>query len=94
MAIALGIYPWARDVEAHQQQLKRGLAKMPDNFTACLCFWCEGTGANKEYNVLTKDFQRTWYSCKECSGLGLEWAPRKPAGLSVLNQVLVAGYTK
>jgi len=67
----------------HAERLKAGLAKMPDNFTAILCWWCEGTTMrNYKYcNVCNKNFY---------DGNGLLWPGSVPASDSVAYQVLNA----
>jgi hypothetical protein len=75
--------------EEHAAALKRGLAQMVPGFTATLCRGCGGAGT-----PLNGGFGR---ACEECGGMGLcqgigrPYGWRRPAPLSVVNQVLVAG---
>jgi hypothetical protein len=70
----------------HAAALKKGLAKLGPDFSAELCYWCEGTGLKK------------WSSCNICergrpygTALGLLYkGGSRPAPESVVNQVLEA----
>lgn len=73
--------------EEHAAALKRGLAKMAPGFTAELCPSCAGKGSRTTYSE----------GCEHCDGVGLcqgvghRYSWMRPAPLSVVNQVLVAG---
>lgn len=69
--------------ERHAARLARGLAKMPPDFLAKLCWWCDGTTTRK------------FAHCDVCGKGGYGTAlglliGNEPAGQSVVNQVLVA----
>lgn len=70
--------------EAHKAKLVKGLATLGPDFLASLCWWCDGS---------TK---REFESCNVCSDNGYGSAlgllvGGKPAPVSVVNQVLIAG---
>lgn len=71
--------------KSHAEQLKLGLSKMPDNFTATLCWWCEGTTA-KNYEHCSVCGHATGYA----NNNGLLWPGSVPARDSVAYQVLNA----
>jgi hypothetical protein len=69
----------------YAEKLKAGLAKMPANFTAILCWWCEGTTIH-DYDHCSVCGHGKFYG----SNNGLLWPDSKPASDSVAYQVLNA----
>lgn len=77
--------PWT-EREQHQAALRKGLEALGSDFTAQLCYWCEGTTVRK-YESCAVCGRDTQYGC----ALGLLYkATLKPAPESVVNQVLEA----
>jgi hypothetical protein len=81
--------------EEHAKTLKNGLAALPSDFRAELCFMCEGIGEYEQtYTVgCGGGYYRSMGKCDYCGGIGLRQGDGfiAPAPLSVLEQVLVAG---
>lgn len=72
-----------KKVNEHAALLKQGLAKLPNNFTAFVCWWCEGT--------TIRNFESCSVCCKEgWHGNGLLYPGSVPAPDSVAYQVLNA----
>lgn len=72
-----------QEKEVHAKKLKLGLEKLGPDFTAILCWWCEGTTIHKfeHCNVCGKNMAYA-------SNNGLLWPGSVPAPDSVAYQVL------
>lgn len=82
------------NVDAHAEQLKRGLARLP-HMIAHICPLCEGRG-EREQNYIVGcggGMCRMTGVCDWCDGSGL-LQNDNAAPNSVVNQVLVAGEQK
>ncbi|CAH1670488.1 MULTISPECIES: hypothetical protein [unclassified Chelatococcus] len=87
-----GFYIPYGENDKHAEALKAGLARLPSNFTAELCGWCEGRGRySQTYNAgCGMGYFSAMGGCERCKGAGLIQGD-KPASASVIHQVLNAG---
>lgn len=73
----------------HAASLKRGLARLPSNFAAEICWACDGAGERKQ--TFTAGCGGGYFSsmsgCDYCDGTGLLQGD-KPAPASVREQVI------
>lgn len=77
-------------VEEHSLNLTRGLARLPDDFTARICEVCLGKGEYEQtYCDGPNGSMRLTGGCDYCDGMGL-LVGSKPAPMSVVQQVLNA----
>lgn len=78
--------------EEHAARLVAGLARLPTDYVARLCYLCRGHGCYMQrYGVgCGGGYYRSIGACEICDGTGL-LQHDVPAPMSVVNQVLQAG---
>lgn len=77
--------------DEHAAELKAGLAKLPSNFIAEICWGCDGRGASKQLFTAGcgGGYYHTISGCDYCNGTGLLQCDLA-APASVREQVLTA----